>query len=134
MNNNRHLIEQYFASLTGQSDTPISNYFADDIVWHLPPAHPFGGPFIGLNAVLDMLGQGSHLFRFETIAIDRRALIVEGDNAAVHFILNAKMHDNRDYSNEYLFRFQCQDGKISQVWECMDTYYQYTVGMFDMSE
>ena len=134
MSNNHRLIEQYFASLTGQSDTPISDHFADDIVWHLPPAHPFGGPFIGLSAVLDMLGQGSHLFRFETIAIDRRALIVEGDNAAVHFTLNAKMHDNRDYSNEYLFRFHCQDGKISQVWECMDTYYQYKVGMFDTSE
>ncbi len=131
MSNNRHLIEQYFASLTGQSDTPISDYFDSDIIWHLPPAHPFGGPFIGLSAVLEMLGKGSHLFRFETITIDRRATIVEDDNAAVHFILNAKMHDDRDYCNEYLFRFQCQDGKISQVWESMDTYYQYQAGMFN---
>jgi len=130
MSNNRHLIEQYFASLTDKVTPPLV-ITCRRYCLALATCPPVWRTIYWLNAVLEMLGQGSHLFRFETIAIDRRALIVEDDNAAVHFILKAKMHDNRDYCNEYLFRFQCQDGKISQVWECMDTYYQYTVGMFD---
>lgn len=123
-------IQQYFDSLSGRNLTPVSDYFSNEIIWTLPPAHPFGGPFIGLEAVMEMMGRGSTLFRFETIAINLHTLIAEGDNVVAHFSLSAKTPDNRDYSNEYLLRFLCQQGKIVAVWEFMDTYYQHQMGMF----
>ena len=131
MNNNRQLIENYFATVSGASEVPLTDYFSDDIVWTLPPAHPFGGPFNGVDAVMEMMGMGGGFFRFETIAINVHEIMVDGDNAVAHFQLTAKTHDERDYLNEYLFRFLCKDNKIVAVWEFLDTHYQAKMGMFD---
>ena len=126
----KDLIRQYFDSISGRNDTPITDYFDADITWHLPPAHPFGGPFVGIPAVLEMMGRGSHFFRFDTIVIELHALIAEGDEVVAHFRLSARTPDERDYRNEYLFRFQCRDGRIIAVWEFMDTWLQQRMGMF----
>ncbi|PRB77526.1 nuclear transport factor 2 family protein [Pseudomonas sp. MYb185] len=131
MHSGKDLIRQYFDSVAGRNDTPITDYFAADIQWHLPPAHPFGGPFTGIPAVLEMMGKGSHLFRFDTIAIELHALIAEQDDVVAHFRLTARTPDDRDYRNEYLFRFQCRDGKIIAVWEFLDTYLQHRMGLFE---
>ncbi len=131
MLSNKALIQKYFDSLSGNSDIPITEYFADDIQWNLPPAHPFGGPFVGVPAVLEMMGRGGEFFKFETISIELHSLIAEGSNVAAHFRLTAKTHEDRDYRNEYLFRFLCREQKIAAVWEFLDTYYQHRMGMFD---
>ena len=131
MNEHRKLIESYFSSVSGDSDVPLSDYFSDDITWTLPPAHPFGGPFHGLDAVMEMMGMGGGFFRFETIVIEVHAIIAEQDDVVAHFQLSAKTHDDGDYQNQYLFRFQCRDKKIVAVWEFLDTYYQAKMGMFD---
>ena len=128
---NKKLIESYFATVSGESETPLTDYFAEDIVWTLPPAHPFGGPFHGVDAVMEMMGMGGGFFKFETIAIQLHAIFGEEDNVAAHFQLTAKTHDDADYTNQYLFRFQCKDNKIIAIWEFLDTYYQSKMGMFD---
>lgn len=131
MSSSKALISQYFNSISGQSDTPITDYFAEDIRWNLPPSHPFGGPFFGIQAVLEMMGKGADFFPYETIAIDLHSLIAEDENVVAHFHLTAKTHDGRDYANEYLFRFKCREHKIVEVWEFLDTYYQQQMGMFN---
>lgn len=131
MNPAKETLQRYFRSMAGEDDTPITDFFASNIRWHLPPAHPYGGPFEGIPAVLEMMALGNDLFLFETIVFDHHALIAEGDNVVAHFGLSAKTPDGRDYRNEYLFRFRCEDGKIAEVWEFMDSYLQYQMGMFD---
>ena len=125
------IVERYFDSITGKSDTPLSDHFADTIIWTLPPAHPFGGPFIGKAAVMEMMTKGGHLFQFDTMAIDIHALFSDNDNVAAHFSLTAKTADNRDYHNDYFFRFLCSDRKIIAIWEFLDTYRQFSMGMYD---
>ncbi|HKM27983.1 MAG TPA: nuclear transport factor 2 family protein [Thiopseudomonas sp.] len=131
MNSSKALITQYFDSITGNSTTPITDYFSDDIRWNLPPTHPFGGPFTGIPAVLEMMAKGAHFFPYETIAIELHSLIAEAENVVAHFRLTAQTHDGRDYANEYLFRFKCRGQKIIEVWEFLDTYYQQQMGMFN---
>lgn len=131
MSSSKALISQYFDSISGQSDTPITDYFAEDIRWNLPPSHPFGGPFVGIPAVLEMMSKGAHCFPYETIAIQLHALIAEEDNVVAHFRLTAQTHDGRDYANEYLFRFKCHQQKIIEVWEFLDTHYQQEMNLFD---
>ncbi|MDY7218008.1 nuclear transport factor 2 family protein [Denitrificimonas sp. JX-1] len=131
MNSSKALIQQYFATLSGQSDVPVTEYFSADIRWNLPPAHPFGGPFIGIAAVLEMMEQGSGFFPYDSIGITLRALIAEKNDVVAHFSLSAKTHAGEDYANEYLFRFKCSDGKIVEVWEFLDTYYQFQAGLFN---
>ena len=128
---NKELIRNYFDSVSGNSDTPISEYFADDIEWHLPPAHPFGGPFAGIPEVLEMMGRGGEFFDFETISIELHSVLAEEDNVVAHFRLKARTHDARDYSNEYIFRFLLRENKILEVWEFLDTYYLHKMGMFE---
>lgn len=130
MNSSKALINQYFDSISGKSETPITEYFAQDIKWNLPPAHPFGGPFVGIPAVLEMMGKGADFFPYDTIAIELHTLIAEEDDVVAHFGLTAKTHAGKHYANEYLFRFKCRDEKIVEVWEFLDTYYQHQMGMF----
>lgn len=130
MNQSKELISKYFDSISGKSELPITEYFAQDIKWNLPPAHPFGGPFIGIPAVLEMMGKGANFFPYETIGIELHTLIAEQDDVVAHFRLTAKTYDDKDYANEYLFRFKCCNQKIVEVWEFLDTFYQYKMGMF----
>lgn len=130
MNPSKALISNYFDSITGKSEVLITEYFAEDIQWNLPPAHPFRGTFIGIPAVLEMMGQGAGFFPYDSIAIELHALIAEQDDVVAHFRLTAKTHAGEDYANEYLFRFKCREQKIVEVWEFLDTYYQYQMGMF----
>lgn len=131
MSSSKELISNYFDSISGKSAVAITEYFAEDIQWNLPPAHPFVGPFIGIPAVLDMMGKGAEFFPYESIAIELHALIAEQDNVVAHFRLTAKTHAGEDYANEYLFRFKCRDQKIVEVWEFLDTYYQAQMGLFN---
>jgi len=131
MNDNKLLIRHYFDAIAGKNTTPVTDYFADDIVWHLPPAHPFGGPFKGIPAVVDMMGRGGKLFDFATVSIRIHALIAEDSDVFAHFQLEATTSEGEPYSNQYIFRFSCSRGRISEVWEFLDTYYQHKMGMYD---
>ena len=131
MNQAKETIQRYFRCMAGEEDTPITDFFADNIRWHLPPAHPYGGPFEGIPAVLEMMARGNELFLFDTIVFDHHALIAEGEDVVAHFGLSARTPGGSDYRNEYLFRFRCAKGKIAEVWEFMDSYLQYQMGMFD---
>ena len=57
--NSKELVERYFDSVEGRSAAPITDYLAADIRWHLPPAHPFGSDFSGIDGVLGMMAKGA---------------------------------------------------------------------------
>lgn len=134
MSSNKKMIANYFKSVSGKSDIPITEYFSEDIEWNLPPAHPFGGPFLGVPAVLDMMGKAGGLLKMETVSIRVHALIAEQENVVAHFQLTAKTKDEEDYDNEYLFRFLCDGQKIARVWEFLDTHYMDRMGLFEALE
>ncbi len=128
--NSKELVERYFDSVEGRSAAPITDYLAADIRWHLPPAHPFGSDFSGIDGVLGMMAKGAGWLDFATLQIRRHALICEGDNVAVHFELTAQTCSGEPYLNQYLLRFRCCDAKICEVWEFLDTYSQYRAGLY----
>lgn len=130
MHSSKALIQQYFETLSGQNNVPITNYFSRNIRWNLPQTHPFGGPFVGVAEVLEMMEKGTVFFQYESIKIELRELLAEKNNVVAHFSLNAKTHQDELYENEYLFRFKCENGEIVEVWEFYDTYYQASMGMF----
>ena len=129
---NRQLVESYLACLL-EGSRPVTEFFADDIVWHLPPAHPFGGPFVGVEAVIGMMERGGKLYPWETIQTETLAAICEGDDVVIHSKLTAKTHGGTDYANDYIFRYRCCNGKIAEVWEFMDTHLMQQLGMFEES-
>lgn len=130
MHSSKALIKQYFKALSGKNDTPITNYFSPNIRWNLPQTHPFGGPFVGVAEVLEMMEKGAVFFQYESIQINLRELLAENNNVVAHFTLTAKTHRDEVYENDYLFRFKCEGGEIIEVWEFFDTYYQASMGVF----
>lgn len=124
----RVLIEQYFDTLMQGGD--ISELFTEDIVWHLPRSSPMGGPFRGREAVLTMLGAGVGLFDPSSLSIELHAIAADHDQAAARFTLKATTVAGAAYENDYLFFFACANGRISAVWESLDTLHQQQTGLF----
>lgn len=128
----RALIEQYFDTLMTGGD--ISALFSDDIVWHLPRSSPMGGPFRGRNAVLEMLGAGVGLFDLSTLRIELHSIVADHNQAAARFTMKANTAAGAAYENDYLFFFACDNGRISEVWESLDTLHQQRTGLFAAQE
>jgi len=51
-------------------------------------------------------------------------MVAEADCVAVQFILCAlTTRRGEPYENYYLFMFRCEDGKIAEYWEYLDSAY-----------
>lgn len=124
----RALIEQYFDTLMQGGD--IGELFTEDVVWHLPRSSPMGGPFRGREAVLAMLGAGVGLFDLSSLSIELHAIAADQSQAAARFTLKATTAAGAAYENDYLFFFACANGRISAVWESLDTLHQQQTGLF----
>lgn len=127
---NKELITDYFAVISGESDKPFNDFFSPGVVWHLPPGHPYGARFDGLENVLAMMGQGIGLFEQGSIRVTLLCLIAEGEDVIAQFTLDARMADGQDYCNQYMFRFRFENGQIAEVWEYLDTLYASNKGLF----
>lgn len=131
---NERLIRGYFEVLTGTAvDISLEDFFASDIVWHLPPSNPMANPNprAGRAAVMALLGSGVAVYRPGSIHIDLQRIIADADHVVAQFSLKAVLANGNDYDNRYLFLFSIRDGKINGVWEYLDTLYQAQRGSFD---
>ena len=131
---NRKLVEDYFATISGAtSDKPLEDYFSDDVVWYVPRSNPLvtPNPRRGLAEVLDLVGSGVDMYVPGSMAIDLRHLVADEHRVVAQFSFSALLCNGRDYESEYCFVFTIRGGRISEVWEYLDTLYQHQQGMFD---
>ena len=131
MRSTRQTIEDYIAVMNGEGEGNFLDFLSDDIVWHLPPAHPFGSVFRGRDEVLQMLARGMPIFKEGSLKITPHQITAEGDSAFAHFTLTATTGQGKEYCNEYIFRFRVGEGKITEIWESMDTQYMHALGVYD---
>lgn len=131
---NRALIAAYFAVVAGRdTSTPLADFFAKDVIWHVPRSNPdiVPNPRVGHAAVMDLLGAGIGIYQDGSLNIQRQCLLADGDCVMAQFTLDAKLADGRDYSNEYIMLFRIDNGRINRVWEYLDTLHQWQLGTFD---
>ena len=126
-NINRKLIESYFATLTSGGD--IGTFFSDDIVWQLPRSNPLGDRFVGRDSVLEMFGKAVGLFDPSSLSIELQALVADSEHAVARFVLRGLTAAGAPYENDYQFFFACRDGRITAVWEMLDTLHQARTGL-----
>lgn len=126
----KQLVQGYFAVINGESDKPITDFLSPDIVWHLPPGHPFGTPFTGMDSVLEMMGRGIGLYEPGSIKVRVQCLIAEAENIAAQFELTGRLTNGDEYLNHYMFRFRFENGQIAEAWEYLDTLYASQKDMF----
>ena len=127
--NPRQTVQNYF-DIIGGGEGDLFACLSDDIVWHLPPHHPFGSEYKGKAAVAEMMAKGMPMFEADSLAIEVEVIVAEGDNAFAHFRMRARTASGADYDNEYLFRFRVANALIVEIWESMDTLYMRELKMF----
>jgi ketosteroid isomerase-like protein len=122
---NKQLVLDYLSALVEDVDR-LSDLFAQDMNWWLPrTAHTrfgFTVPTVGLDAFLEAQRRGLEQI-YQPQKWTPHVMIAEGDFVSTLATLEALTPAGVTYTNEYLFLFRCADGKITDLWEFVDTAY-----------
>jgi ketosteroid isomerase-like protein len=119
---NKDLVQQWFA--LGLSSPEALELVRDDVRWHLPPA---------LASLLkDDVGaaEGPAGLRWvsrmsDAVYAERRPsevdfLIADGDWVVMQMVVNSRLHTG-DYRNRYCFTIRCEEGRIAEIYEHLDS-------------
>ena len=122
---NKKTVFDFIGALNSGDLEAVGAAFADDATWWLPAGDfPLAGTYKGKKAILeDFLGQAVPLFVPDTLAIEVRHAIAEGDYVAVEWIARGKSARGGDYENHYHVKFEIKEGKIQSVREYVATIY-----------
>ena len=111
--------------------TDLRRFFHREIAWHFPKSTASassGSDHYGIDAVMAMFGGDVDAFyQPETMKFHYHSLTAEEDRVHMHFSLEAKAGNGRDYCNDYQSLFRFADGKIIEVWEYFDTAYLFSI-------
>jgi ketosteroid isomerase-like protein len=130
---NRALVLDYFATMNGAgSGRALPDFFAADVVWHLPQSNPMlPNPRRGHAAVMELMASGVGVYRAGSLRIDLQRVLADEAGAVAQFTLSAVLANGNDYANHYLFLFSIANDRIDGVWETLDTLYQWRQGAFE---
>jgi ketosteroid isomerase-like protein len=120
----RHLIKRFLEARAANDYELISALLTEDAEWHAPVSSNVG-PFRGREEVARALtgGAASAVLDVSTIKRDVRAVIVDGDRAAVQQRASAKTVKGKDYVNEYCWLYRCRDNRVQMLEEYADSLY-----------
>ncbi len=131
---NKALIQQYFQVVAGVDTTvSLGDLFTADVVWHVPQSNPDikPNPRVGHAAVMDLLGSGVGIYQPGSLEVKIQRLVADESAVMSQFTLVAKLANGTDYKNDYIMLFSIDSGKISEIWEYLDTLYQSQLGTFE---
>lgn len=134
MSNAKSIVQRYFDMVLGGAPADgLPQLFADHVRWFVPRANPIikTNPTLGRAAVMELLGSGVGVYEPGSFKLLTLKLIAEGDEVAAFFTLSAKLANGKAYENDYAFYFRVEGQQIAEVREHLESYYQYTLGVFD---
>ncbi len=118
----RRLVLDYYAALQAGEPDRLAKLLADDLEWIPPRSAPLEGPFRGRERVLAAMREaGARFFDLATAKVETRKIVADGDTVVVLQSLRCKARNGRDYSNEYIWIFTCDGGRIARMEEHVDT-------------
>ena len=104
----------YEAFIKGGYIATITELFSEDVVWHLPGAHPLSGEHRGRDAVL------AAFRRFEelsggTIQIELHDVLANDEHAVA--LLRARgSREGKQYRSREIDVYHIKDGKVTEFW------------------
>lgn len=130
---NKAVVRRYLESVAAFDLDAIRECLAENVVQHyVAPSNmtddgSHGAEIIASrDAIVEEIGSCFHnvLYRPGTVTIEIEAIIAEGDYVDCRFILDAMtVRANEHYRNFYNFFYRCEDGKVAEYWEYLDTKY-----------
>lgn len=131
---NKNLLADFQTALAHRlkgEQVDLRRFFHRDIAWHFPKSTASassGSDHYGIDAVMAMFGGDVDAFyQPATMTFHYHSLTAEEDRVHMHFSLEAKAVNGRDYFNDYQSLFRFADGKIIEVWEYFDTAYLFSI-------
>jgi ketosteroid isomerase-like protein len=97
---------------------------ADDATWWIPGSLPVSGTYKGKKGIFEeFMGKAGGLFQPNSVSIQVRNAIAEGDLVAVEWIARGKTAKGKNYENYYHLMFEVKNDKIQAIREYVDTLY-----------
>ncbi len=121
---NKNVVLGFVEALSSGNVEAAKATLADDATWWIPGSLPVSGTHRGKKAIFeDFLGQAQALFQPNSVSIQVRNTIGEGDCVAVEWVARGKSAKGRSYENYYHLMFELRNGKIQAIREYVDTLY-----------
>ena len=128
---NRAVVRKYLESVAAFDLDGIRDCLAQNVIQHyVAPSHltddgVHGAEIIASrDAIVHEIETCFHdqLYRRGTVVLTIQNLIAEDDFVAGRFILEARtVRADEEYKNYYHFLYRCEDGKVAEYWEDLDT-------------
>jgi len=121
MSERKDIVRAVLDAIARRDAAVLSELFDDDVVWWTPVSAPVEHPLVGRETVVGLAVGGTGLFRPDTTSWEELGLFEEGDTVVAHVIRRSLTGKGAPYENEYLFRFDIPDGRVTEAWENTDT-------------
>ena len=117
----RKLVLDYLAA-QGRGDGATMAALLDETVQWRPPAAAGLGQPTGRNEVLGAMGAaGVKFFDLKTMKSETKWVVADGDKVVVRQRNQATAANGKPYSNEYVWVYVCNNGKIVEIEEHTDS-------------
>jgi ketosteroid isomerase-like protein len=121
---NKKVVLGFVEALSSGNVDALQATLADDATWWLPGSLPVSGTYRGKKAIFeDFMGKAQGLFQPNSMSIQVRNVIGEGDCVAVEWIARGKSAKGKNYENYYHLMFEVSSSKIQAIREYVDTLY-----------
>lgn len=119
---NIELVQAFFTALPKDLPQAVDRYGGDAITWKLPPTVPGGSrPWEGKVAVMKFLGMMQDGFAPGSMQLLVHEIIGSGRRFALRVSIEASSVTGLPYQNDYAFFVTCENGKITEVEEYVDS-------------
>ena len=124
---NKRLVQRFRQLLDSRYFRAAADLMSDGIRWWVPRSSAGLGyerPVEGREAVARLTrGASERFYRAGSMQRRYHCFVAEGDRVSVWFTMNAVTAAGEDHTNDYHCLFRCEDGRIAEVWEHLDTAY-----------
>jgi ketosteroid isomerase-like protein len=130
---NKVVVRKYLQSVARFDLDAIRDCLTENVIQHyVAPSHMTddgkhdAATIASRDAIVEEIGSCFHekLYRRGTVTIEIQNIIAEGDFVACRFVLDAMtVRANEHYRNYYNFFYRCENGRVAEYWEYLDTEY-----------
>lgn len=130
---NKAVVRKYLKSVEQFDLDAIRECLAENVIQHyVAPSHLTddgkhdAATITSRDAIVEEIGSCFHqtLYRQGTVTIEIQSIIAEDDHVSCRFILDAMtVRANEHYRNHYHFFYRCEEGRVAEYWEYLDTEY-----------
>lgn len=130
---NRATVRKYLECVAAFDLEGIRDCLAENVIQHyVAPSHLTddgkhdAAAIASRDSIVHEIGSYFHekLYKRGTVSITIQSIIAEDEYVDCRFILEAyTVRANEHYKNYYNFFYRCENGKVAEYWEYLDTKY-----------